>query len=111
MSWSVTAIGTADKVKARISDNLGKASAQYTGAEQADIQFAEGAILAALEDSGQSSPYLQDGQIVGFEVKANGSRGHGYLSLSISVTRIALDVPTEAPAAPAPADVPITPAA
>lgn len=99
MSWSVQAIGTRVAVAAACEAQFAKQAAGYAGKEEAkDITAAQERVAAAL-----AVPFAGAN---GVEVKANGSRSDGYLTMNVLVmpTNICLDAPN------VPSPPPTTPA-
>jgi hypothetical protein len=89
MSWSVSYIGTKDKVRAACEASLDTTAKSYEGKEeQKDVLAAKERILAAIDGLNVDEPSAT-GTTTGIKVDANGSRTDGmYCSIQITVTRV-----------------------
>lgn len=85
MSWSIQkTVGKPDKVKAQIAPQFDSASRSYSGkTEQKDVESARIAVNSWLDE-------CNCGASEGVTVEASGSRGEGWVNVTVLCGKLAL---------------------
>lgn len=85
MSWSLTKIGTKEKVRDAAAAEFDRCAAMYAGKEEEkDVLAVKERALAAIDELDTSAPG------VGINLTASGSRGSWSTSFSLQVQRVDL---------------------
>lgn len=87
MSWSVNAIGTKDKVRAKVEADFDNAAKSYAGQEE------EKDVLAAKDRCLSSIDEMQtDEHANAIKVECSGSRSTWSMSMKVEVQRVRIDI-------------------
>lgn len=85
MSWSITErFGKPEKIRERVATEFDTAAKMYAGkTEETDVLGAKAAVLAFLDEANCS-------ETEGVKVVASGSRGQGWVNVTVQCNKISL---------------------